>query len=313
MVASVRVQVQVISCVKHSAALDSKFCYPGRCPGRPSTCSCAPGFGGNNCLRISTRPTIMHCLAKLMRVEGGAEKDTLEAGCGAVTAPSTVYVGRHIAFNRLQMTWDSSWIGPTTSDWPRPYYINDFRVGVVTASSTWRLLRGNRKTLTISEKATPSDSTSTGTPSHRSQYEPPNLDFFGSEPAKGFSRSPRRRKGNYRPTYCYSAPSRGRVETHLARTIHESNTLLGRGRIRVDNRPDPGEGELRELVQLGPHAHGCVWYTYPYELQVVRGRLEAYGVSVMTMPTIGFSMVQVPDESRAVPLGATMGYSQRTW
>ncbi|KAI8482941.1 hypothetical protein Bbelb_393590 [Branchiostoma belcheri] len=59
------------------------------------------------------------------------------------------------------------------------------------------------------EKATPSDSTSTGTPSHRSQHEPPNLDFFGSEPAKGFSRSPRRRKGNYRPNYCYSAPSRG--------------------------------------------------------------------------------------------------------
>ncbi|XP_078658227.1 uncharacterized protein LOC144903711 [Branchiostoma floridae x Branchiostoma belcheri] len=121
---------------------DSKFCYPGRCPGTPSTCSCAPGFGGNNCLTISSRPTIMHCLAKLQRVVGGAERDTLEADCGAVTATSTVYVGRHIAFNRLQMTWDSSWIGPTASDWPRPYYINDFRVGIVTASSTWRLLRG---------------------------------------------------------------------------------------------------------------------------------------------------------------------------
>ncbi|XP_078658232.1 uncharacterized protein LOC144903715, partial [Branchiostoma floridae x Branchiostoma belcheri] len=121
---------------------DSKFCYPGRCPGTPSTCSCAPGFGGNNCLRISSRPTIMHCLAKLQRVVGGAERDTLEADCGAVTATSTVYVGRHIAYNRLQMTWDSSWTGPTARDWPRPYYINDFRVGIVTASSTWRLLRG---------------------------------------------------------------------------------------------------------------------------------------------------------------------------
>ncbi|KAI8509825.1 hypothetical protein Bbelb_122530 [Branchiostoma belcheri] len=84
----------------------------------------------------------MHCLAKLQRVVGGAERDTLEADCGAVTASSTVYVGRHIAYNRLQMTWDSSWTGPTARDWPRPYYINDFRVGIVTASSTWRLLRG---------------------------------------------------------------------------------------------------------------------------------------------------------------------------
>ncbi|KAI8516804.1 hypothetical protein Bbelb_053850 [Branchiostoma belcheri] len=43
-----------------------------------------------------------------------------------------------------------------------------------------------RKTLAIREKATPSDSTSTGTPSHRSQHEPPNLDFSGSEPTRGF-------------------------------------------------------------------------------------------------------------------------------
>ncbi|XP_078573997.1 uncharacterized protein LOC144860568 isoform X2 [Branchiostoma floridae x Branchiostoma japonicum] len=121
---------------------DSQFCYPGSCPGTPSTCTCASGFGGHNCLRISSQPTIMHCLAKLQRIVGGAERDTLEADCGAVTASSTVYVGRHIAYNRLQMTWDSSWIGPTAADWPRPYYINDFRVGIVTASSTWRLLRG---------------------------------------------------------------------------------------------------------------------------------------------------------------------------
>ncbi|XP_066299084.1 uncharacterized protein [Branchiostoma lanceolatum] len=84
----------------------------------------------------------MHCLAKLQRIDNGAERDTLEADCRAVTAPSTVYVGRHIAYNRLQMTWDSSWIGPTAMDWPRPYYINDFRVGIVTASSTWKLFRG---------------------------------------------------------------------------------------------------------------------------------------------------------------------------
>ncbi|KAI8519531.1 hypothetical protein Bbelb_027880 [Branchiostoma belcheri] len=121
---------------------DSKFCFPGRCPGTPSTCTCAPGYSGDNCLTISRRPAIAHCLAKLQRVVGGAERDTLEADCGAVTATSTVYVGRHIAFNRLQMTWNSIWTGLNASDWPQPDYINDFRVGIVTASSTWRLVRG---------------------------------------------------------------------------------------------------------------------------------------------------------------------------
>ncbi|XP_035698719.1 protein kinase C-binding protein NELL2-like [Branchiostoma floridae] len=98
---------------------DSNFCYPGRCPTTPSSCTCAPGFGGNNCLTISSQSTIMHCLAKLQRVVNYTERDTLEADCGAVTAPSTVYVGRHNAYNRLQVTWDSSWIGPTAADWPR--------------------------------------------------------------------------------------------------------------------------------------------------------------------------------------------------
>ncbi|CAH1242631.1 Hypp6913 [Branchiostoma lanceolatum] len=121
---------------------DSKFCYPGRCPGTPSSCTCADGFGGYNCLTISSQPSIMHCLAKLQRIDNGGERDTLEADCGAVTATSTVYVGRHIAYNRLEMTWDSSWIGPPARDWPRPYYINDFRVGIVSASSTWTLFRG---------------------------------------------------------------------------------------------------------------------------------------------------------------------------
>ncbi|XP_078585868.1 uncharacterized protein LOC144867678 [Branchiostoma floridae x Branchiostoma japonicum] len=40
---------------------DSKFCYPGSCPNIPSNCTCAPGFGGNNCLTISSLPSIMHC------------------------------------------------------------------------------------------------------------------------------------------------------------------------------------------------------------------------------------------------------------
>ncbi|XP_078585869.1 uncharacterized protein LOC144867679 [Branchiostoma floridae x Branchiostoma japonicum] len=43
------------------------------------------------------------------------------------------------------MTWDSSWIGPSTGEggeWPGPYYINDFKVGIISANSSWRLLRG---------------------------------------------------------------------------------------------------------------------------------------------------------------------------
>eukprot|EP00058_Branchiostoma_floridae_P023180 XP_002608670.1 hypothetical protein BRAFLDRAFT_73893 [Branchiostoma floridae] len=131
---------------------DSKFCYPGSCPNIPSNCTCAPGFGGNNCLTISSLPSIMHCLAKLMRVVNGTEKDTTEAECRGVTAPSTVFVGRHIAYNRLQMTWDSSWIGPSAGDWPRPYYINDFKVGIISANSSWRLLRVSSETYADSSR-----------------------------------------------------------------------------------------------------------------------------------------------------------------
>ncbi|XP_019642897.1 PREDICTED: uncharacterized protein LOC109484117 [Branchiostoma belcheri] len=124
---------------------DSIFCYPGRCThNTPSSCTCAPGFGGSNCLTINTAPAMTSCSGKLKSIVGGTERDTIEASCMDTGSPSTVWT--NIASDptgqiQFQVDWETSFQGPSATDWPRQYYIHDHGIGVISASVDWWLER----------------------------------------------------------------------------------------------------------------------------------------------------------------------------
>ncbi|XP_077865058.1 uncharacterized protein LOC144350866 [Saccoglossus kowalevskii] len=116
---------------------DSQFCYPGRCTTTPSTCSCAPNFSGNNCLQMNTSPVMQYCLGTLIQTTGDYRAD---ADCdNHVTAPTTVYT--NIQPDRIQVEWHNSYTGPNAADWPQQYYVEDFKVGVISASYDWWVIR----------------------------------------------------------------------------------------------------------------------------------------------------------------------------
>ncbi|XP_070570805.1 uncharacterized protein [Ptychodera flava] len=117
---------------------DSKYCYPGNCPSTPSSCSCATGFSGYNCMQMTTTPNMNYCIAKLIRTVGDTR---VEADCDDhVTAPQTVYT--NLVPDRILVEWHNNYVGPNAATYPQPYYINDFKVGVVSASFGWRVQRG---------------------------------------------------------------------------------------------------------------------------------------------------------------------------
>ncbi|XP_077997650.1 uncharacterized protein LOC144450798 isoform X2 [Glandiceps talaboti] len=116
---------------------DSKYCYPGLCPGLPSSCSCAPGFSGDNCMQMTTKPSMLYCLAKLIRTAGD---DRVEAGCGSETALETVFT--NLVPDRILVDWETQYYGPNAATYPRHPYIDDFKVGVVSASFDWSVNRG---------------------------------------------------------------------------------------------------------------------------------------------------------------------------
>ncbi|XP_066289105.1 uncharacterized protein [Branchiostoma lanceolatum] len=127
--------------------LDSKFCYPGRCTDNtPSSCTCAPRFSGNNCLTIDTPPVMHNCLGKLKKIVSGKESDTVDAPCtNSTTAPSTVWTNIKLNLTaqiQFEANWTTSFHGPNATDWPRHYYIEDHRLGVISASVDWWLDQG---------------------------------------------------------------------------------------------------------------------------------------------------------------------------
>ncbi|XP_078616388.1 uncharacterized protein LOC144884789 [Branchiostoma floridae x Branchiostoma japonicum] len=130
---------------------DSVFCYPGRCThNTPASCTCAPGFGGSNCLAINSAPVMSSCLGKLRRMVNGTEQDSSEASCMSTSSPATVWTNLnngtdHTEQMQLEVTWDTSFPGPSVTDWPPHYYIHDHGIGVISASVDWWLERGGTR------------------------------------------------------------------------------------------------------------------------------------------------------------------------
>ncbi|XP_070581733.1 uncharacterized protein [Ptychodera flava] len=114
---------------------DSKFCYPGSCPGHPSTCSCLDGFQGYNCLSITEKPKIKNCYGKL-KVTGSDEN------C-AVDCVSNNVGYCQLNVNSFQVDWTSSY-KPSLDSIYKPYYVNETAFGVVSAAVLWNLAEGKR-------------------------------------------------------------------------------------------------------------------------------------------------------------------------
>nr|XP_006818613.1 PREDICTED: uncharacterized protein LOC102807323 [Saccoglossus kowalevskii] len=97
-------------------------------------------YGGypNRICELNTSPIMQYCLGTLIQTTGDYRAD---ADCDDhVTAPTTVYT--NIQPDRIQVEWHNSYTGPNAADWPQQYYVEDFKVGVISASYDWWVIRG---------------------------------------------------------------------------------------------------------------------------------------------------------------------------
>ena len=44
--------------------------------------------------------------------------------------------------NVLKVDWSTQYTGPDATTWPLPYYVNDFKVGIIDAKVVWYQTRG---------------------------------------------------------------------------------------------------------------------------------------------------------------------------
>ncbi|XP_070546365.1 uncharacterized protein [Ptychodera flava] len=112
--------------------LDSKFCYPGTCPGLPSTCSCLHGFYGNNCLKLTTNPDVENCAGKL-KVIGSDITCDIDCGIDNIGYCQS-------GADSVKIDWTSSY-NPSLDSIVKPYYVNDTGFGVVSAFMQWTITR----------------------------------------------------------------------------------------------------------------------------------------------------------------------------
>ncbi|XP_077999953.1 uncharacterized protein LOC144452682 [Glandiceps talaboti] len=120
---------------------DSDFCYPGTCPGRPSTCTCLSGFGGNNCLTISEGPPIYECI---VTTDVTCDIECNKEGSNFCRMPS----------KEFEVDWTSSFV-PMIESISTPYYVNEARYGIVQATLTWQIVRDGTTIKTESSDCLP--------------------------------------------------------------------------------------------------------------------------------------------------------------
>ncbi|XP_071952759.1 uncharacterized protein [Antedon mediterranea] len=112
-------------------------CYPGTCTG--DQCICHADFNGHpNCRAIKVLPIQSHC--SVMLQDSGTRAVTTDMQCGA----HFVYVP--VQGNGLSVNWVTRYSGPTAAENPIPYYVNGFKVGIVSASVDWQISRGGTVT-----------------------------------------------------------------------------------------------------------------------------------------------------------------------
>ncbi|XP_019614830.1 PREDICTED: uncharacterized protein LOC109462712 [Branchiostoma belcheri] len=125
----------------------SNNCYPGTCPTTPSSCRCTAGFGGAHCRTITSRPSIINCLASLTR-----NTDRDEASCEQSTLKYS-----NMRPTTLTVTWTGHF---TPSVPPRPVYVHSHALGIISGGFTASQYRGNTLLRRVRETCSSSASNS---------------------------------------------------------------------------------------------------------------------------------------------------------
>ncbi|XP_046543949.1 uncharacterized protein LOC124254116 [Haliotis rubra] len=132
------------SCIKAcSWRSDSTWCYPGTCRSEyASNCACTSGFTGKNCQTITTKPTIHYNILRLTASNG----DTAEAPPNINSGPSQSTKWSNInSPSRMYYKFTSDYKAtPPTAH----AFIEGFKVGIVSGTTTIKLKRGGRVTST---------------------------------------------------------------------------------------------------------------------------------------------------------------------
>ncbi|XP_067661298.1 uncharacterized protein [Haliotis asinina] len=121
------------SCTKAcSWRSDSTRCYPGTCKGEyASNCSCSSGFTGKHCQTITTEPTINSNVFSLIPSTNDTAMvssiNTWSTAWSNIRSPSKMY---------YRFTAKYKMVPP-----PRHAFIEDFRVGIVGGSASFKLKR----------------------------------------------------------------------------------------------------------------------------------------------------------------------------
>ncbi|XP_067663298.1 uncharacterized protein [Haliotis asinina] len=116
---------------------DSTRCYPGTCRNEyASNCACSSGFTGKHCQTITAKPAINQNLLRLTASNG----DTTEAPPGINSGPSQSISWSNInSPSRMYYKFTAKYkmVSPSKHN-----FIEDFRVGIVNGSATFKLKRG---------------------------------------------------------------------------------------------------------------------------------------------------------------------------
>ncbi|XP_077864314.1 uncharacterized protein LOC144349678 [Saccoglossus kowalevskii] len=116
---------------------DSKFCYPGICTREPSTsCVCANGFSGDNCLQIDEPATVESCTVIFQR-SGYAPQKVI---CDERSIANCKLKAENFTVNLT--------VGFTPDLPPEPYYVNETLFGITEATIEWILKSGTGSTHT---------------------------------------------------------------------------------------------------------------------------------------------------------------------
>ncbi|XP_071952538.1 uncharacterized protein [Antedon mediterranea] len=122
---------------------DSKSCYPGTCGligDDTYKCYCDFEFDDkDNCMNITVPPKVTNCSISL-QCNGIS---SIDLPCVYSTASHT-YSYSSVDGNAFSIKWQTSFSGPSSDEYPFPYYIYDYRVGITSSSFYWKHIREDK-------------------------------------------------------------------------------------------------------------------------------------------------------------------------
>ncbi|XP_046581226.1 uncharacterized protein LOC124288741 [Haliotis rubra] len=118
---------------------DSTRCYPGTCKGEyASSCSCSSGFTGQHCQTITTEPTINSNVFRLTTSNGNTAREPSIINSGQIQSTTWSNI-RSPSRMYYKFTAKYQMVPPS-----RHAFIEDFRVGIVGGSASFKLKRRRR-------------------------------------------------------------------------------------------------------------------------------------------------------------------------